>query len=110
MRLILNLSLLLTAFSINGCQKDKIQVEDCLTDFSTIRQINNQKATVISQNGQFYLIESGTIDTRLRPCNLPQKFQVNNLQVVISGNVKSTIRNGVEPCCTENFVITKILE
>ena len=56
----------------------------------------------------FYIIEEGTIDTRLNPCILDKEFQQNNLKVKISGEVKLTIQGGPSPCCLENFVITKI--
>ena len=53
-------------------------------------------------------VEQGSIDTKLLPCNLPMEFIQDGLQVVISGEVKSTPQSGFGPCCTENFVITKI--
>ena len=95
---------------MNGCKKDKVLMPDCFPQMTTTRQIMDQQATVVLQNEVFYLIEQGTIDTRLKPCNLPQKYQIHNLQVTISGAVKSTIRNGVEPCCVENFVLTQITD
>ncbi len=55
-----------------------------------------------------YIIEQGTIDTKLIPCNLPIEFVQDNLQVIISGDVKLRPREANEPCCTEDIVITKI--
>ena len=55
-----------------------------------------------------YIIEQGYIDSKLIPCNLPMEFYQNDLQIVISGDVKSTIQGGPGSCCNENFVITKI--
>lgn len=55
-----------------------------------------------------YLVEEGTIDTRLIPCNFPMEFYQNDLQVNISGEVKSTQQIGSAPCCAENFVIKEI--
>jgi hypothetical protein len=92
----------------SSCRKDSKTLPECFPDTPTNRQVTNQQATVISSGGQFYIIEQGTIDTKLKPCNLQQEFQVNNLQVTISGNVKQTIQGTGEPCCIENFVITKI--
>jgi len=39
---------------------------------------------------QFYIVEESTIDNRLNPGNLVQKFRVDNLLVTISGEVKAT--------------------
>ncbi len=55
-----------------------------------------------------YLVEEGTIDTRLIPCNLSPDFYKDGLVVRISGLVKTTVRNTMAPCCAENFVIVKI--
>lgn len=94
--------------SITSCEKDNNPTVDCFPNTSTVRQITNKQATIKSAGGKFYIIEQGTIDTKLNPCNLTHEFQVDNLQVTISGDVKATVQGGPEPCCTENFVITKI--
>ena len=91
---------------LSSCQKKK--TNDCFADAATVRQIVNKPATVQQIGTEYYLIEQGTIDTRLLPCKLEKEFQVDKLAVIISGNVKSTITNGLTPCCTENFVITSI--
>lgn len=91
-----------------SCKKDNNSNTDCFPNRSTVRQITNAQATVKKSGEKFYIVEQGSIDTRLNPCTLPQEFQVDNLQVTISGDVKSTLQGGPEPCCTENFTITKI--
>jgi hypothetical protein len=91
-----------------SCKKDKNSNSDCFPNSSTVRQINNAQATVKKAGEKFYIVEQGSIDTKLNPCTLPQEFQIDNLQVTISGDVKSTIQSGPGPCCTENFVIAKI--
>ncbi|MBC7650222.1 MAG: hypothetical protein H7101_00575 [Deinococcales bacterium] len=80
---------------------------NCYVNDVTTRQVVNKQATIQVINGQFYIIESNTIDEKLRPCNLAIDFQINNLQVIVSGNVKATPQIGM-PCCTQNFVITSI--
>ncbi len=93
---------------ISSCKKDNNTNTECFPNSSTVRQITNAKATVRAVGGKFYLVEQGTIDTKLNPCTLTQEFQVDSLQVTISGDVKLTQYNGLEPCCTDNFLISKI--
>lgn len=90
--------------------KDKNSGTNCFPDTSIVRQIVNKNASIKLLNTQFFIVEDGTIDTKLNPCNLPREFQVDNLLVLISGDVKSTFYSGVGPCCTENFEITSILK
>lgn len=93
----------------NSCKKENTKTSDCFPNADTYRQIVDRPATVRQQaGGTFYIVEQGTIDTRLNPCNLTTEFQIDNLQVTISGDVKATLQGGTVPCCTENFVITKI--
>ena len=98
-------------FMVNfySCKKENSPFS-CYSDRPDLRIIKEKKAKVIilSAPESVYLVEEDAIDTRLIPCNLPNKFLQNNLQITISGKVKSTIQNGTEPCCTENFVITSI--
>lgn len=99
----------LCVLALCACKKQsRSSTDDCFPDTSTARYVTNGSAVVSEVSGEFYLIEQGTIDTRLRPCNLPDDFKTNGLAVKISGEVKSTYQSGVGPCCTENFVITKI--
>ena len=91
-----------------SCKKNEANGNDCFPNASTSRLIIDKPATVKQQAGTFYLVEQSVIDTKLNPCNLPAEFQVDNLQVTISGNVKTTSPSNNSPCCTENFVITKI--
>ncbi|MEO8764426.1 MAG: hypothetical protein ABI416_09065 [Ginsengibacter sp.] len=51
-------------------------------------------------------MEKGTIDTRLQICALATEFQVDTLEAVISGDVKTTTHQSI--CCTDNFIVTKI--
>lgn len=90
----------------SSCNKEDDIPAQCLTDISTVRKINNKPAKVMAVGSQFYIIEENTIDTMLNPCNLKKEFQVHDLSVTISGDVKETPREGV--CCIDDFVITKI--
>jgi hypothetical protein len=107
-RLTLITSLFVTAI-ISSCKKDNNTKSDCFPNTPTVRQITNAQARVKAAGGKFYILEQGTIDTKLNPCTLAQEFQVDNLQVTISGDVKLTQHGGVGPCCIDNFVITTIL-
>lgn len=104
----LNLMVLLLLFI--SCKKEKDDsITGCSPDAITVRQILNKQA-VIKVTGMMnglYIIEQGTIDTKLIPCNLPVEFVQNDLQVVISGDVKARLRPTNEPCCMENLVIRK---
>jgi hypothetical protein len=91
-----------------SCKKDNSSTNDCFPNTSTVRQVTNAQATVKKAEDKFYLVEQGSIDTKLNPCLLPQEFQVDELHVTISGDVRSRPQGASEPCCTENFVITKI--
>jgi hypothetical protein len=94
------------AISCLSCKKVTNAPDNCSTESVTIRTITNKQATIKLTDDACYIIEDGTIDTRLKPCTLQQDFQVNDLRVTISGMVKSAVNTGV--CCTENFVLTKI--
>ena len=92
-----------------SCKKETAQYTDCFPSDSTTRQVINNRATVKEYPaGNFYIIEKGAIDTRLNPCNLPSDYKVNDLSVTISGKVKATVHTTLEPCCTENFVLSQI--
>ena len=93
----------------HSCKKNDKSKTGCFLNDTTARQIINKQASIKLANGQFYIVEQGTIDTKLIPCNLTQEFQVDNLQVTISGDIKATAQGGPAPCCSENFVITKIV-
>jgi hypothetical protein len=103
------LLLIMVGLGIGSCKKDNEKLVDCLTNELTVRQIVDKQATVKRQaSGVFHIIEQGSIDNKLNPCNLQTEFQIDNLLVIISGDVKETIQVGTGPCCTENFVIKKI--
>ena len=104
-----SLSLVLAPFFICSCKKDKANSNDCFPNVTTTRTILNKPATIkLQPGGVFYIVEQGTIDTKLNPCNLTTEFKVDNLQVTITGEVKATIQGGPGPCCTDDFYITKI--
>ena len=97
---------LVLTLALTNCKKTK--TDNCFENDPTSGQIVNKQATVKLMNNKFYLVEQFTIDTWLNPCNLAREFRIDNLQVTISGDVKTTTYPPGEPCCTENFVITKI--
>ena len=103
------LTSLLLIVVVCSCNKDKKEA-GCNPGAPIIRTILNKTATIKvgATNDPVYLIEQGSIDTRLIPCNFPMEFYENNLQVTISGEVKSYPQTGTTPCCTESIFITKI--
>ena len=106
MRNIIQLTAIFLLLAMYSCKKDKVSSE-CFANATTVRVINNTQATIKDIGGNYFIIEQGSIDTRLNPCLLAQEYKINNLPVVISGEVKLT-PGTFEPCCTVNFVITKI--
>lgn len=109
--LILALCIVLILAS-GACKKDKKEPspDDCFSGSTIIRQITDAAATVYvtATTHGIYLVEKGAIDTRLIPCNLPKEFLQNNLAVMVSGEVRSGVAVAGGPCCSQNFVITKI--
>lgn len=104
-----NLSLfgfLIVMALISSCNKEDETPADCLTDISTVMKIKNKPAKVRAVGAQYYIVEENTIDRILNPCNLKKEFQVHDLSITVSGDVKETPREGV--CCIDDFVITKI--
>lgn len=106
----LALPVLLMATCIAGCKKGKEAADDCNAAATTIRQIINKTAIIkITAPGAVpYLVETGSIDGKLIACNLPGSFYQNDLLVTVSGDVKQTTRPVQEPCCSQNFFITRI--
>lgn len=101
-------------FALSGgpasCEKED-KATPCFADLATTRQVINKKATVkltATVTEPVYLLEEGSIDTRLLPCNLPMEYYQHDLPVTISGEVKTAVQTGSAPCCAENFVITAI--
>ncbi len=95
--------------SIVSCKKSNdTTTKDCFVNSITLRTILNKQARVIKQGTAFYIIEQGTFDTKLNPCNLADEYKRENLIVSITGEVKATIQGGPNPCCTEDFYILKI--
>lgn len=101
---------LFASLAMPSCKKED-KATACFADMATTRKISNKRATVkltATMTEPVYLVEEGTIDTRLLPCNLPMEYYQHDLQVTISGDVKATTQTGPAPCCAENFVITAI--
>lgn len=94
---------------VSASCKKQANKNECFADVPTIRTLTNKQAVVKVTATVYsaYLVEQGTIDTKLIPCNLPMEFLQNDLPVIVSGEVKGTPRDG-GPCCAENFVITQI--
>ena len=103
-------ALFITLSFVTSCKKEE-KATNCFSDAPTVRVITNKKATIkltATYVEPVYLVEEGTIDTRLIPCNFPMEFYQDDLPVTISGEVKESKQTRLVPCCAENFVITKI--
>lgn len=99
---------LVLLFSITACKKNKDAKADCYRDNAVRYEINNQLATVYQVNGEYYIAEQNTIDTRLFPCNLPEEFQQNNINIYITGQVKSLPYSNTRPAGDAALIITQI--
>lgn len=94
---------------LTACKKGKDQKPECYNDNNVLRELNNQPASVQqSSNGEYYITEPNTIDTRLFPCSLPAGFQQKNLAVLITGQVKSLPPNGLHTAGDQALIITHI--
>ncbi len=94
---------------VSSCKKEKKSGE-CFPGAAIVRQIINKQAVIklTATIHPVWLIEQGSIDSKLIPCNFPMEFYQDGLQVIISGEVKSTPQVVPGPCCAESFVISKI--
>lgn len=108
MRKYLSFPVALTILVLFGACKKENEGE-CSSGAPTIRQITDKRAVVkvTATMIPVYLLEENTIDTWLIPCNLPQEYFQHDLEVIISGDVKTMPRDG-GPCCKESIIITKI--
>src|SRR5262245_61631046 len=91
----------------SACKKDNSTENTCFNNMPTVRTVTNAQATIKQSGSNYYIVEQGSIDTKLNPCSLAAEFKVHDLQVIVSGNVLVTYRT-IEPCCTDNFIITAI--
>ncbi|RYE58460.1 MAG: hypothetical protein EOP48_03485 [Sphingobacteriales bacterium] len=75
-----------------------------------MRKIKDRTATVVvgATIHAAYLVEDGSIDSKLIPCNLEHEYMQQGLKVIISGDIKARKADLNEPCCSENIVLTKI--
>lgn len=96
---------MLLVLSSMACVNNAAIIPGC-PDEKTVRQVKDKSAIIQKTGTQFYIVEQNTIATKLKPCNLPTEFRVDHLAVIVSGDVKSTIQNAIEPCRTNNFMIT----
>jgi len=104
------LSLLFLFILVISCKKEE-RGSECFPGTPTTRVITNKRAVVkltATITEPVYLVEEGTLDSRLIPCNFPVEFYQHDLQVNISGEVKATQQMASTPCCAENLIITKI--
>ncbi len=90
-----------------SCKKNNASTNNCDENAPTQRVIVNKKATITLLNGEYFIVEENTIDTKLSPCNLPLAFKNPGLNVIVSGSVKQGI-SSISPCCTNAFIISNI--
>jgi hypothetical protein len=92
--------------ALSSCKKRKDVTADCSPNSPTVRKVTNAQATIKKDQGKYFIIEKGSIDSKLNPCALPEEYQINDFSITVSGDVKETHQSNI--CCTENFLITKI--
>lgn len=100
--------LFVSTIVIISCSKEGSTEPSCATDAPIERTIIDQAAMVWESEGKYYISEHNTIDTKLIPCNLDPSFAIDNLSVLVSGDVKKAPFTDDEPCCTNYFIITSI--
>lgn len=109
MKQLLSICSIAAALLLTNCKKeDSTPVVDCFPNEATTRQLIDQVVFVSLANGRGYLIEQNAIDSRLKPCNLPDSLAIQDLPVIVTGVVKAREQSPGAPCCTLNFVITTI--
>ncbi|KYP15742.1 hypothetical protein [Flavihumibacter sp. CACIAM 22H1] len=93
-----------------GCGKEN-KPDSCNSSQATVRKIVDKKAVVrVTDRATepVYLVEAGTIDSRLIPCTLALEYYLDGLEVTISGEVKAAVHLASTPCCAAPIVLTKI--
>ncbi|MBX3241078.1 MAG: hypothetical protein KIT80_16345 [Chitinophagaceae bacterium] len=102
--------LFITVSLIFACKKQDESTE-CSPGKPILRTITGKKATVrITATAVMpvYLVEEGTIDSKLIPCNLPMDYYKEGLVVTISGRTQLAEPYTSFPCCIESLFITAI--
>ena len=97
--------------SCTSCKKTQSGIDEnaCFNDAEATRQITNSPAAIFQlPDSSFVLVEEGTFDTWLIPCNLPSEFEENNLLVVLSGKTRPQVSTVPAPCCPEEMIVTQI--
>ncbi len=82
-----------------------------MPNVKTINTLNNVFGTIVTiDSPAIYAlrISEQMGDAYYTPCNLPESFQILNLQVTVSGLVKYTLDPGFSPPGAQPFVIIQI--
>lgn len=68
---------LITSFALClfSCKKEKQIRQDCFEGFTAQRQLTDAAAIIKMIDETYFIMEEGTYDERLFPCNLPDKFK-----------------------------------
>lgn len=92
--------ILMTLIGISlSCNKDAVKDGSCFPNTETYRQLKDAPAEIWENGSSHFLImEDGTTDARLLPCNLPAEFQVNGLLITVGGDIKAFVHAGPAPC------------
>ena len=94
--------------SCNRCPPDA----DCFNSLKTQGVLNHVQGwvTKLDQAGLFIILVPGKYGQRaFLPCNIPKKFQVNHLGVVVSGWIKSNLSDEISyPYHPQPLVITSL--
>lgn len=103
---------LITSFALClfSCKKEKQIRQDCFEGFTAQRQLTDAAAIIKMIDETYFIMEEGTYDERLFPCNLPDKFKKNDLTIKVSGTVYAFASAPPGPVYTNGLVISAISE
>jgi hypothetical protein len=109
MRLIFILLILVVASILTACKREN-SYQDCMPDVKTILTVINSQGKIgfIDSPANYAIYINHPDTAEYIPCNLPESFQIQNLQVIVSGLVKYTLDPCFTPGCPQPFVITQI--
>jgi hypothetical protein len=94
---------------IKGCIREN-SYQDCLPDVKTVGTLNNVRGRIslIGSPAKYAIYVEGEDTAEFIPCNLPESFKIQGLQITVSGLVKYTLDPCFTPGCPQGFVITRI--
>lgn len=105
----ISLALVMSFCLLQACSKNEngLEAGDCSSG-PVLRMITNQVATIKINVEGCYIVEDSTYDSKLFPCAISDEYKVDNLRIVVTGEVRNRVANTFYPCCQYNLAISKI--